>query len=157
MSVTNSFLYTGEAVLGSTPGVPLAADSSGNLVSGLTTFSVTATSTASTVATTDVVITGMTLTPTPGTYLAMFSTSFTSTTAGATITYTLYNNGVAEPATATVISPYSGGLSSSANSIGAGFLQKPITVTAGAVDIRWKVSAGTVTCSTRSLTLLRLS
>lgn len=157
MSVHNPYIFIGEAVPGSTPLAPLAADSSGNLVSGLSTFTVASTTSATTTSATQALLTGMTITPGVGTYWVTFNTSVQSTTGGNSITMGVYANGVLQGETITIQFP-------TATLINSGYpffigLHFPTATVAAAqaITIEWSTNGGTATCLNRRLSLLRIS
>lgn len=84
MSVTNPSLFIGEVVLGATPNTNLTVDANGQLAAGITVFSSIQVSQAAAVTTTSATfstIGALSVTPTPGTYIVMFSGQI-STTSG---------------------------------------------------------------------------
>ena len=113
-----------------------------------------------TASTTDVLMTGMSIVPGAGTYLAIFSTTVTNDTADAVVHVTLYRAGLAVAAsnrTATPRTQTSTALLNSSQDI-------PITTNAvvtvdaiQAVQARWRVTAGTGTAHERTLSLIKLS
>ena len=92
--VWNPTIFIGEPVTGATVGAPLAVDSSGNLVSGLTVTQATASADTTTTSTSQVLINGMTLTPAAGTYMVWFSTSVDHSNQVTAITTSIYVGGV---------------------------------------------------------------
>lgn len=157
MGIWNPVAFIGQYILGATPGAPLAADSNGQLISGLSVIEVSDTSNATTTSGTDALLTTMTITASPGTYLLMFNTSITSNNAGAAITVSMYNNGVQDASTVMKIAPFDGGTLSATTARGAVGITRSVTVTTGAVQIRWSTSGGTATCGPRVLSMLRVS
>lgn len=155
MSVFNPAIFIGEAVPGSTPGAPLSSDANGNLISGINSIEVSATASA-TAPGTEALMTGMAITPVPGTYIAMFSTDITSGSAGAAISVSIYVNGVQDAASLRKIIPFSGGTLTSGNARAAVSINRTIIVTTGDVEIRWSTSNSGPTCASRVLTLLRI-
>lgn len=157
MPIRNPVAFIGEAVLGAVPGVPLVADANGLLASGLSVIEVSDSSNATTTSATDALLTTMTITASPGTYLVLFSTSITSNNAGAAVTVSLYNNGVQVPTTVIKISPFDGGTLSATTARGAVSINKVVTITTGALTVEWSTSGGTATCGPRVLNMLRTS
>lgn len=156
MPIHNPVAFIGEQILGATDGVPLVADANGQLASGLSVIEVSDTANATTTSGTDALLTTMTITPTAGTYLLFFCTTITSSAAGAAITVSVYNNGVQDPSTVMKISPFDGGTLSATTARGSVAIQRTVTVTTGAVQIRWSTSGGTGTCGPRILSMLRI-
>lgn len=156
MPIRNPVAFIGEQVLNALPGVPLVADSNGQLASGLSVIEVSDTANATTTSGTDALLTTMSITPSAGKYLIWFATTITSNNAGAAITVSLYNNGTQDPSTVMKISPFDGGALSATDARGAVMICKSITVAAGAVQIRWSTSGGTATCGPRVFDMLRV-
>lgn len=156
MPIQNPVAFIGQEILGATNGAPLAADANGQLVSGLSVIEVSDTANATTTSGTDALLTTMTITASPGTYLLLFSTSITSNNAGAAITVSLYNNGVQDASTIMKIAPFDGGTLSATTARGCVAINRTVTVTTGATQIRWSTSGGTATCGPRVLSMLRI-
>lgn len=116
-----------------------------------TNTSITTTSTSAIGAMT-VVATNMTITPPAGTYLVFYSSTVADSTNNATVSVELYagDTVVANSVRTVAISP--------ANSFHAvGITGYPVTVNGSqAVEIRWRVSAGTGSMAARNLTLLKI-
>lgn len=157
--VENPSLFVGEVVFGSTAGVPLAADSSGDLVSGLTvltTGQITASAPLST--TTPTQLTSMTLTtPAAGTYLVDFDGTAQTGTGGNSITVYVYLNTTATGEARTVQFP-------TATLIDSGYpyhlgIRMPVTVNGSqSINIYWSTTASAAQQSTflnRRLTAIR--
>lgn len=123
----------------------------------LLAIEVSATANATTTSGTDALLTTMNITATPGTYLVWFTTTITSNNAGAIITVSLYNNNVQVPETVMKISPFDGGALSAPDARGSVAIAKMVTITAGALQVRWSTSGGTATCGPRVLNMLRVS
>lgn len=157
MSVINPILFIGEAVLGGTPGVSLQTDGNGLLASGISVIEVSATANATAPVTTDALMTGMTITPTAGTYLAFFSTDIVSGSAGAAISVSIYNNGVQDGSSIRKIIPFSGGTLTSGTGRGAVSINRTVVVTTGTVEIRWSTSNAGPTAASRVFTLVRIA
>jgi len=117
-----------------------------------------ATATASTGAitsATDVAIASMTLTPGAGTYQVRFNAGVTLGTVTATGFVSVYANGVQVAA-----SEVGFGLSGNVNGPSRFPASCAATVTVGAgqaIDIRWRSTAGTLTSTSRTLTLLKVA
>jgi hypothetical protein len=115
--------------------------------SGITYSSVNAAGTITTASTTDVVVTGMTITPGAGTYLAMFSTDG-SNSLGSNSIVSIYHNAVQVANSERTF----------AFTIDTIVTDAICTVAAGqAIDVRWRASANTASMGNRILTLIRLS
>lgn len=157
MPFHNPSIFKGEHSFGTTPGVPLSTDSNNQVISGLPVTEVTATANATTSSGTDALLTGMTITPTPGTYLVLFSTDMSTNNVGSTTTLSLYNNGVRDANTVRALSPFDGGALSAGSASCGVSINKIIVVTAGAVQIEWNTNGGTSTCGPRTLNLIRIA
>jgi hypothetical protein len=115
--------------------------------SGITYSSVNAAGSITTASTTDIVVTGMTITPGAGTYLAMFATDG-SNNLGSNSFASIYQNAVQVANSERVF----------ALSTDTVVTDAICTVTAGqAIDVRWRASANTATMGNRILTLIKLS
>lgn len=113
---------------------------------------------ATTTSGTDAVLTTMSITPTPGSYIAFFNSSMISNSAGAVISTSIYVNSVQIPETLRKISPFDGGALSATTARGIMDCTGTVTVTSGqTVDVRWSTSGGTATCGARTLILLRFA
>jgi len=128
----------------------------GGPLNGIGNTSATATALITTVSGTYVVITGMTITPGAGTYLATFSGSVSNTANSPETQVSLFSNGSLVTHTVRDIHGGTGG-----NQFpGVAFpvqTQAVITVAGGqAIDARWQTDAGTATLIERSLILIRL-
>ncbi len=120
----------------------------------LTISAVSATASTNTTNTSDALMSGMTLTPTAGTYLGLFNTDCSSSADDATISASIYLNGVQLSETERSIVPRSNGAN------GRGLLATQAVVSPNgseAVEVRWKVSSGTGTANNRSFHLLKTS
>jgi hypothetical protein len=113
---------------------------------------VSATADIATVSVTDVLLDSMTLTPAAGTYLALFCSSTVNSGNGAERNYfSLYSGGVKDTGSERTIG-ISGGSYSAVTSMGV------FTVNGSqAIEVRWRVIAGTGTTKARRLTLIRLA
>lgn len=123
----------------------------------LATLEVSSTASATAPTSTDALMTGMTITPSAGVYLAFFDTDITSGTAGAAISVSLYINGTQDASTLRKIIPFSGGTLTTGNARAAVALHRTITVTTGDVEVRWSTSNAGPTCGARVLSLLRIT
>lgn len=158
MPIFNPIAFIGEYILGASSGVPLVADSNGQLAQGLSVIEVGSSSDATTTSGTPSLLTTMTTTPTPGNYLAWFSCSSVSNGTNCTVTYGLYVGGTLQTETSRTSQPYDGGTLAAGTATAGVAINKLITVTTGqAVEIHWSTSGGTATCHQRVLNLLRVS
>lgn len=133
-----------------------STDAQWSNVVNLNNIEVSSSANATTTSGTDALLTTMSITPAVGEYIVWFSTTITSNNAGATITVSLYVNGVQDASTIMKISPFDGGTLSATTARGAVALQRTLNITAGAVEIRWSTSGGTATCGPRVMTMLRV-
>lgn len=113
---------------------------------------VSATGDITTVSATDVLMTGMTITPGLGNYLVMFSASFDHSASGGSIFVNLYNNGVLVAHTER---QYTRG--SQPMTIGLAFQSSPEAIPAAkAFEVRWRTSGATATVHERTFTVKEL-
>lgn len=158
MSIFNPIAFIGEYILGATPGAPLAQDSNGQLISGLSVIELTATADATTTSNTPALLTGMTVTPAAGTYMTWFSSSTQSNGTNCTQTFAMYVGGTIKSDSSRTIQPYDGGTLAAATATGSIAINGYITVTGSqTVEIHWSTAGGTATCHQRTLNLLRIT
>lgn len=157
MSVNNSVLFLGEQSLGTTAGAPLSTDSNNQLVSGTSNNEVSFSANITTTSATDVLLTGMTITPVAGTYLVIFSTWLTHSNGNATIPMSLYVGGVQKADSIRTAIPFVGALSAITQDM-------PLTINgivtvngSQAIAIEWHTSTGTATAHHGTLNLLRVA
>jgi hypothetical protein len=125
-------------------------------VQGLYNAEVSFTSTITTTSTTDVVMTGITITPPAGTYLVEFSTWMTNTTGNQPATISIYAGGVQKASSAMTIIPFSGavgsvndGVSVSTNGI--------VTVNGTqAIAIEWHTAGGTASAHNGTMDIIKI-
>lgn len=130
-----------------------------NVTPVITSSSATATASTTSTSATDVLINSMTLTPASGTYLAIFSTSLTNTGTDGSVTVSIYSGGAANTHTERVCSPQfsSGGLGGSPSLSFPVETHVIVTVNGSqAIEARWRRSAGTMGCTNRTLTIIKL-
>lgn len=158
MGVQNQTLFISQYVMGSTTGAPLSADSNGALISGINTSNVTSTTNATTTSGTDAVITGMTITPVAGTYLAIFTGVIQQNSAGNSITISFYVGGTQDTSSIMDAAPFAGG-TLTAGSASVPFVTHGVYTVNGsqAIAVEWHVSGGTATIFQRKLTILRIA
>ena len=121
------------------------------------TSNATATSSATTTSGTDAVMTGMTLTPIAGTYLAIFTGVIEQNSAGNSITISFYVGGVQDATSVMDAAPFAGGTLTSGSSSVPFVTHGVYTVNGSqAIAIEWHVSGGTGTVFQRKLSLLKI-
>ncbi len=122
------------------------------------TTEASATSSTTTTSGSDVLINSMTLTPRSGTYRVMFSTYAESNNNNADITFSIYAGGSLKTDSVRVVTPQiQGGVTPSLNFKAPVFINGDVTVNGSqAIEIRWKRSAGTATCTQRTLNITRI-
>ena len=160
MPIRNPVAFIGEQVLGATAGAPLSADANGQLSSGISNSRVAVAGTIlSTTSTTDVVVTGQTLTPAAGTYWAMARAVSSATTNNRTISLSIYSNGVQSADSLVKYFVRNGnGLLGGTSDTGIMVTEAIVTVNGSqAIDMRWNTDGGTGNITNYSLFLLRLS
>jgi hypothetical protein len=117
-----------------------------------TVFSVSATNNVTTTSTTDVALTGMTLTPGAGTYVADFSCNTSNSNNDRTHDFSFFANG-----TKITSSERSMELSTATAIHTVALVSEKITVGAGqAIDVRWNVQGNTGTVGNRTLRLIKV-
>lgn len=118
---------------------------------------VSATANSTTTSNTDSVITGMTITPAAGDYMVWFSAGINSSNAGSTQHVSMYVGGVQKTDSDRTISPFDGGTLSSTTAGCCVAINGKVTVNGSqAIDIRFRTSGGTATCSARTLNIMRI-
>lgn len=123
----------------------------------IATTQITATANATTTSTSDVLMTGMTVTPIQGTYFVMFSAAVQQNSAGNSVTLSIYVNGIQDAPSIRDAAPFDGGTLSSGTASCVFTTQGVYTVTGSqAIAIEWHVSAGTGTVFQRNMTLLKI-
>lgn len=128
-----------------------------NTILNPATTQASATADTTTTSATDVLMNSMTLTPAAGTYGVVFSTSLESSSNNAIISVSVYAGGVqaahserqAEPAT-------SGGLGSSAANMPVSTNAEVTVNGSQAIEIRWRITAGTATAHQRTMNIRRV-
>lgn len=131
---------------------PLGAITSQGLYNTEVSFS----SNITTTSTTDVSLTGMTITPPAGTYLVLFSTWLTHSNGNATITMSLYSGGVQKTDSIRVAIPFVGALSAITQDMPLS-INGVVTVTGTqAIAIEWHTSTGTGTAHNGTLDILKI-
>lgn len=125
-------------------------------VQGLASTEVSFSSNITTTSATDVVMTGMTITPSAGTYLVLFSTWFTHSNGNATITTSLYNGGVQKADSIRITIPFVGALSAITQDIGCS-INSIVTVNGSqALAIEWHTSTGTATAHSGTFDIINI-
>lgn len=122
-----------------------------NVFSGLNNYNITNSTPFATSSTTDVLVTGMTITPQPGTYAIWVGGEWSCSNASALVNFSVYNNAVL--ITDSLRSTQN--LGASRPSI---FSTQTISQVNGSqsLDFRTSTSAGTITITNRSMILIRI-
>lgn len=115
-----------------------------------------ATASTTTTSSTDVLMSGMTLTPPAGTYMAWFSGSVGQSAANNTVTVSIYAGGSQIAHTQRVNTPT---LTFSAGAARTTVATNGVVTVNGsqAVEIRWRRNAGTATCDQRTFNLIQVN
>lgn len=109
-----------------------------------------------TTSTTDVVLTGMTITPLAGTYLVLFSTWLTHSTGNDIVTMSIYSGGVQKTDSIRAAIPFVGALSATTQDMPLA-TNGVVTVNgAQAIAIEWHTNAGTATAHNGTLNILKI-
>lgn len=119
---------------------------------------VSATADATTTSATPALLTGITTTLIPGTYLVWFSASVQSQGTNSTSTFGLYVGGSLKADSARTSQPYDGGTLAAASATAGVAINALITLTAATtvVQIEWSTSAGTSVCHQRTMNWLKV-
>lgn len=123
----------------------------------ISTLEATSTTNATTTSGTDALMTGMTLTPIAGTYMAIFSSVVQSSGAGQGVTVSIYSGGTQDATSIRDAAPFDGGTLSSTQA-SCGIMTHGIYTVNGsqAITIEWHVSGGTATVFQRKLSLIKI-
>lgn len=162
MAINNPVAFIGEVVLGSTAGAPLYADSNGQLASGDSETTYVSATTNITVATSAsyATMTGMTLSPLPGTYQVHGRIgSIAHTTNNAQILIAIHVAGTIVSDSISIGTPFiQGGVTPSLPVLMPMYTHTEITITSGqAITLEWRTSAGTAQANnSRSLMITRI-
>lgn len=106
----------------------------------------------------DALLTGMTLTPSAGTYLVLFSCDLNSSSVGAATSYSIYVDGVQKADSLRKVQPVDGGTLSSGSARVGVAINGVVTVNGSqAIEIRWSASNGTNTTSARTMNILKVA
>ena len=154
--ITTLFNRTITAGYGLTGGGNLTADRT--LAVSLTSSEVSATNNITTTSATNVLMTGMTLTPAAGSYLVLFSASVFDGNDDSTITTSIYAGGTLQSGSETQTEPnVSGGISNPNSTTMSATTFSIVTVNGSlAIEGRWRRSAGTAGASYRHLKAIRI-
>ena len=129
---------------------------SGSTVPVLAHSEQNSTATVSTTSTTDVLMTGMTVTPAAGTYLVMFSSWCNQSNGADTIVISLYNGSTLQTGTTRSLIPFPNNLLVSTLNIPVA-TQAIMTATgSAAISVEWHVNGGTGSCYDRTFDLVRI-
>lgn len=157
MPVINPIIFAGEQSIGTTAGAPLSTDSNNQITSGINFIEVSDTA-SFTVTTSTQTITTMSITPTPGTYLIMFSCDVNSALAGVAITINLAINGAATSISQRKVVPFCGGTLTSGSARCGAATQQILAITTGqTITVQASCSSNTATIASRTLDLVRLA
>lgn len=118
---------------------------------------ITASGNATTTSTSDVLMTGMTVTPIAGTYFVIFTATVQQNTAGGSVTVSIYDNGVQDSFSIQDFAPFDGGALSATQASCVCTTQGVYTVNGSQViQVEWHVSNGTGTVFQRKMTLMKI-
>lgn len=123
----------------------------GAIATGLLNYNVVANTVYSTTSLTDVLLTGMSVTPVAGTYLVLFDANIALTTNNSIASFTFYKNAVAVPDTLRNVQASGGSW------VGTADIGTVVSLNGTDVlTVQNKITSGTLTVNGRSLALLRL-
>jgi len=125
----------------------------------ITNTSVTATASTTSTSASDVLISGMTITPAAGTYFVSFSAVFTNTGTDGNVSVSLYSGGAINSHSERTFTPQfgAGGLGGTPSIEIPVHTQAIITVNGSqAIETRWRRSTGTMGTTTRSMTIIKV-
>lgn len=124
----------------------------------LNAYEATGTSSVTTTSNSLVNITGLTETPTSGTYLAIFSGAVSSNNTGATLTVAIYSGGTIVSHTTRTLTPQFSVPVLASVSLDFSVASNCITTVNGsqAIAVYWSISAGTATIKNRSFDLIKI-
>jgi hypothetical protein len=106
--------------------------------------------------TTNVVMTGMTITPPAGTYLVIFSTWLTHSNGNATVTMSIFAGGVQNTGSIRTTLPFTGAVGGANNGLEAG-TNAIVTVNGSqAIALEWLTSTGTATAHNGALDIVKV-
>ncbi len=127
------------------------------LSQGIYTVTAKSTSTVTNTSGTDSLLSGMTLTPIAGTYLAVFVGTIQQANAGQSVTTSFYVNGTQDANSVVDAAPFAGGtLTAGSASVPWITMGGPYTVNGSQViQLEWHVSGGTATAQQRQLFLIK--
>lgn len=107
---------------------------------------------------TDALMTTMSITPTPGTYICWFTCDINSGVGGAAISCSIYVNGVQDASSLRKVIPFAGGTLTTGAARAAMAINRTVAVTTGqTVQVRWSSSNAGPTAAARVLTMLRVA
>lgn len=154
--ISQTNIFSGEVASNLTDGAPLSVSATGKITTGITNSEVAFSSNITTTSASDVLLTGMSITPSlAGTYLVMFSTWLTQSTGNDIVTMSIYVNGVQNSGSIRSAIPFVGALSAVTQDMPLA-TQAIVTYTTGTIQIDWHVNAGTGTAHNGTLDIMRL-
>lgn len=161
MAIIQNGLFIGQPVLGAVAGAPLIADANGLLSSGEISSTYVSATTNITVATSAsyATMTGMTLSPLPGTYQVHGRTTVGHTTNNASILMAIHVAGTIVSDSIISIIPFiQGGVTPSLAVPMVAYTNTEVTITTGqAITLAWRTTAGTAQSNnSRSLMITRI-
>jgi hypothetical protein len=119
---------------------------------------VSATSNDTTTSSSDAVLNSMTITPIAGTYLVIFSSWVSQSTANTTVTFSIYVDSTQKADSVRTAIPFGGAI------LGLSTQDIPVAINGvvtvdgtQAISIKWKTSGGTATAHQRTMNILRIS
>jgi hypothetical protein len=123
---------------------------------GLYNVEETFTSAITTTSTTDVVMTGMTITPPAGTYFVSFVTWVTNTTGNSQATVSIYSGGVQKASSVVKGAPFTGAVGGAND--GMPLATHGIVTVNGsqAIAIEWHTASGTLSAANGTLDILKI-
>lgn len=119
---------------------------------------VSSSSNDTTTSSTDAVLDSMTITPAAGTYLVLFNSWVTHSTANATATFSIYKDSTQKTDSIRTLIPFGGAILGLSTQDIAVSISGVVTVNGSeAISIKWKTSGGTATAHHRTMNILQVS
>lgn len=125
-------------------------------VQGLFNSEMSFTSTITTTSSSDVLITGMTITPPAGTYFAIFGTWLTNTTGNQPATISIYVGGVQKASSIVTIVPFSGAVGSVNDGLAVSTHGIVVVNGSQAITIEWHTGGGTVSAHNGTFDVIKI-